>query len=78
MVVKLYCTKWCTDCKMVKNFFKENKVKFKELNVQEDSKAAEEMMSKSGQSGVPITDINGTIIIGFNIEELTKHLKLKK
>jgi glutaredoxin 3 len=78
MVVKLYSTKWCTHCKMVRNFFEENKVKFKEVNIQEDSKAAKEMVSKSGQTGVPITDINGKIVIGFNVEELAKHLKIKK
>ena len=76
MVVKLYSTKWCTYCKMVKNFFKENKIKFKEINVQEDSKAAEEMLDKSGQIGVPVIDINGKIILGFNISELKKHLNL--
>jgi glutaredoxin 3 len=78
MVVKLYSTKWCTYCKMVRNFFQENKIKFKEINIQEDPKAAKEMLNKSGQTGVPITDINGKIVIGFNVEELTKHLKTKK
>jgi glutaredoxin 3 len=78
MVVKLYSTKWCTYCKMVRNFFKENKIKFKEMNVQEDSKAAKEMLNKSGQTGVPIIDINGKIVIGFDIEELTNQLRLKK
>ena len=77
MAVKLYSTKWCTHCKMVKDFFKENKIKFKDINVQEDEKAAEEMLDKSDQMGVPVIDINGTIILGFNIEELKKHLKIE-
>jgi glutaredoxin 3 len=77
MVVKLYSTKWCTHCKMAKNFFKENKVKFKDMNVQDDEKAAEEMLDKSGQMGIPVIDINGTIILGFDIEELRKHLKIE-
>lgn len=63
---------------MVKDFFKENKVKFKEINIQENSKAAKEMISKTGQTGVPVTEINGKIVIGFNIEKLTKQLKIKK
>jgi glutaredoxin 3 len=77
MVVKLFYTKWCTDCKMAKDFLKENKVKFKEVNIQEDSKAAEEMLNKTGQSGVPVIDINGKIVIGFDNKKLMKHLKLK-
>ena len=77
MVVKLYSTKWCTYCKLVKTFFRENKIKFKEMNVQEDPKAAEEVLNKSGQTGVPIIDINGKIVIGFDIKKLMRHLKLK-
>jgi glutaredoxin 3 len=77
MVVKLYCTKWCTQCNLVKSFFKENKVKFKEMNVQEDSKAADDMKKKTGQTGVPVTDINGKIVIGFDMEKMRKYLKLK-
>ena len=76
MVVKLYCTEWCTHCKMAKSFFKENKVKFKEMDVQEDPKAAKEVLSKSGQTGIPVIDINGKIVIGFDIKKLMRHLKL--
>jgi len=61
---------------MAKEFFKDNKIRFEDINVQEDSKAAEEMIKKTGQSGVPVIDIDGKIIIGFNIEEIKKALKL--
>ncbi len=77
MVVKLYSTNWCTYCKLVRDFFRENKVKFKDVNVQRNSSAAEEMLEKTGQSGVPVIDINGKIVIGFDIKKLMKHLKLK-
>ena len=77
MVVKLYCTEWCTTCKMAKDFLKENKVKFKEMDVQEDSKAADEVEKKTGQTGVPVIDVNGKIVIGFDVKKLIKHLKLK-
>jgi len=61
---------------MAKEFFKDNKIKFEDINVQENQKAAEEMIKKTGQTGVPVIDINGKIIIGFNIEEIKKTLKL--
>jgi len=76
MVVKLYSTSWCSFCRVAKEFFKDNKIKFEDINVQEDHNAAEEMIKKSGQTGVPVIDIDGKIIIGFNIEEIKKALKL--
>ena len=77
MVVKLYSTNWCTYCKMVEDFFRENKVKFKNVNVQRNQKAAEEMKKKTGQTGVPVIEINGKIVIGFDIKKMRKYLKLK-
>jgi len=62
---------------MAKRFFKENNVKYEEVNVQENRDATEEMIQKSGQMGVPVIDVNGTIIIGFDKKALEKALKLK-
>lgn len=76
MTVKLYSTTWCSFCRVAKEFFKDNKIKFEDINVQENQKAAEEMIKKTGQTGVPVIDIDGKIIIGFNIEEIKKVLKL--
>ena len=77
MAVKIYTTSTCPWCKKTKEFFKENKVKFTEIDVGADQKAAKEMVKKSGQMGVPVTDINGEIIVGFNETKLKKALKLK-
>lgn len=63
---------------MAKEFFKKNDVKFAEINVEEDEAAAEEMIEKSGQMGVPVIDVNGEIIVGFNRPALEKALKIKK
>jgi len=52
----------------------DNNIVFVEKNVQEDYDAAEEMMAKSGQMGVPVIDIDGTIIIGFDVNKLKKML----
>ncbi len=74
--VIVYSTSWCPWCTRVKDFLKEKKVPFKDINVEKDQKAAQEMADKSGQMGVPVLDIDGTIIVGFNEPEIRKALKL--
>lgn len=77
MAVKMYTTTWCHFCKEAKKFFEENDIKFTEVNVEKDKKAAEEMIEKSGQMGVPVIEINGEIIIGFNKPAIRKALKIE-
>jgi len=77
MVVKVYSTPTCPWCHKVKEFLKENKIKFKDIDVASDQKAAKEMIKKSGQTGVPVTEVNGEIIIGFDKDALKKALKIK-
>tara|TARA_Y100000310_G_C20430293_1_gene691140 strand:+ start:175 stop:408 length:234 start_codon:yes stop_codon:yes gene_type:complete len=77
MSVTIYTTESCPWCKKTKEFFKANKISFKEKNVGEDEKAAQEAIKKSGQMGVPVTDANGTIIVGFDEAKLKKALKIK-
>lgn len=77
MVVKIYTTSMCPYCKMARDFLKDNKVKFEEINLENNQKAANEMIEKSGQTGVPVLDINGKIIVGFDVEGIKKALKLK-
>jgi glutaredoxin 3 len=77
MTVTVYSTKTCPWCAKTKEFLKKNKVKFKEIDVGADQKAAQEMIKKSGQTGVPVIDANGTIITGFDEAKLKKALKLK-
>ena len=77
MVVKIYTTSMCPYCKMAKDFLKEYKVKFEEINLENNQKAVDEMIEKSGQTGVPVLDINGKLIVGFDIEGIKKALKLK-
>ena len=76
MTVKIYSTIFCPWCKLAKEFFKENKIKFTEFNV-ENPQYAKEMIQKSGQTGVPVIDVHGKIIVGFDKEKLKKALKLK-
>ena len=77
MTVKIYSTQSCPWCHKTKEFLKKNKVKFKDIDVGSDQKAAQEMIKKSGQTGVPVLDINGEIIVGFQEEKIKKALKLK-
>ena len=54
----------------------DKKIEFKDFNVATDSEARNEMMTKSGQMGVPVVDIDGQIIIGFDKDKITAALKL--
>ena len=72
--VKVYSTTTCPWCHKVKDFLKEKGVKFEDINVGIDQKAAEEMVEKSGQMGVPVTEIDGKIIVGYDREAIEKAL----
>jgi len=62
---------------MVKDFLRKNNIKFEDIDVSSNHEAANEMIEKSGQMGVPVTDIEGEIIVGYNISALKKALKIK-
>ena len=75
--VILYGTSECQWCHRTREFFKEHKIKFKDINVDENDKALNEMIKKSGQQGVPVIDIDGKIIVGYDEEKLRELLKIK-
>lgn len=77
MTVLLYTTPGCAWCEKTKDLLKKKKIKFKELNVLKSKKYAHEMIHKSGQSGVPVVDNNGTLIVGFDERALSRSLKNK-
>jgi len=74
--VTVYSTKTCPWCVKAKEFLKQNKIKFEDKDVSADDKARNEMIKKTGQMGVPVIDINGEIIIGFDVERIKEALKL--
>ncbi len=74
--VIVYSTATCPYCVMAKDFLKQNSVEFEDIDVSQDKEKAQEMMDKSGQMGVPVIDINGKIIIGFDKEAMKKELGL--
>lgn len=75
MAVTIYSTPTCSYCNMAKSFFRHNNIAFTEYNVANDRRRAEEMARKSGQMGVPVIDINGKIVVGFNRPEIEQALK---
>tara|TARA_Y100000310_G_C20695429_1_gene825353 strand:- start:2364 stop:2624 length:261 start_codon:yes stop_codon:yes gene_type:complete len=72
--VKVYSTDSCPWCVKAKEFLKENKIEYEDLNVGTDEKARNEMIEKSGQMGVPVLDVKGTIIIGFDEPKIKEAL----
>lgn len=74
MAVTVYTTPTCPWCTRVKEYLREKNVSFTEKNVAADRAAAMEMVKKSGQMGVPVIDINGRIIVGFDKEAIDRAL----
>jgi glutaredoxin len=63
---------------MVKDFLREHKIEFEDVNVGEDQEAAKEMVKKSSQMGVPVIDIDGKIVVGFDKEKLKEALNIEE
>ena len=73
--VKIYSTPICPFCKQAKDFFKEKKIEFEDIDVSENQEAAKEMKEKSGQMAVPVIEINEKILVGFDAEKIEQALK---
>lgn len=73
--VIVYTTGTCPWCQRAKEFLKGKKIKFEEVRVDQDRKRAEEMIEKSGQTGVPVIEIGDNIIIGFDQEAIEEALE---
>ncbi|MDP7324474.1 MAG: glutaredoxin domain-containing protein [Candidatus Woesearchaeota archaeon] len=74
--VVVYSTDACPWCHKAKDFLDEMKVEYEDLNVGTDEKARNDMIEKSGQMGVPVLDVKGTIIIGFDEPKIREALGL--
>lgn len=75
--VTIYTTPTCVYCKITKNFFLDHNIQYTEKNVAQDAEARNQMIQKSGQMGVPVIDIDGKIVIGFDQEQLSGLLGIK-
>lgn len=73
--VTVYSTTWCGFCAAAKKYFDSIGVKYSEINVEQDRQAAEDMVQKSGQMGVPVIEIGKDIIVGFDKPRIDIALK---
>ena len=74
--VTVYSTPTCPYCIRAKQFLKDNNVEFENIDVSTDKTKADEMIQKSGQMSVPVLDIEGELIVGFDEERIKKALEL--
>jgi glutaredoxin-like YruB-family protein len=74
--VTVYSTPTCPYCKMAKAYLDEHKVSYKDIDVSTDRDAAAVMVERSGQMGVPVLDVAGEIIVGFDKEAIVRALEL--
>lgn len=70
MNVTVYSTPTCPYCKMAKAYLEEKGVAYENVDVSTDAAQKDEMVKKSGQMGVPVIDVGGQVIIGFDKERL--------
>lgn len=76
MSVIIYSTPRCPWCRRVKEYLEYQDIEYTDYNIYKDYNAAREMIRKSKQKGVPVLDINGHIVIGFNKKSIDKLLNL--
>ncbi len=72
--VIIFTTPTCTYCNAAKRYFREKGIRFKDVDVSRDSAAARDMVKRSGQMGVPVIDINGKVVVGFDRPKIEKYL----
>ncbi|KKQ23668.1 MAG: Glutaredoxin-like protein, YruB-family [Parcubacteria group bacterium GW2011_GWA2_37_10] len=77
-MVKIYSTPSCVYCKTLKEYFKKHNIEFTDIDVSKDEKALDKMIKDSGQMGVPVVDIDGEVITGFDKQKIDGLLKINQ
>ncbi len=75
--VTVYSTPTCTWCNTLKTWLNKNNIRYTDIDVSADQRAADELVRRSGQQGVPQTDINGRIVVGFDQQKLKELLEIR-
>lgn len=75
--VTVYSTPTCSWCTTLKTYLRTNGIRFTNIDISKDQKAAENMVRRSGKQGVPQTDINGQFIVGFDKEKINRLLGIE-
>jgi len=78
MIVKIYSTPVCPYCYTLREFFKEKGIAFEDINVSKDEKIRDDMIQRSGQMGVPVVEIDGQMVVGFDREKILNLLGIKE
>lgn len=78
MLIKVFSTPTCPYCVTLKEFLKQKGFQFEDIDVSKDEKSLEEMVKKSNQMGVPVVDIDGQIVVGFDKGKIVELLKIKE
>lgn len=76
MKVVVYTSPACANCHQLKDFLNENKVKFEEIDLSENQEMINELIKKTGQMTVPVTEIDGELVLGFDLPEIRKKLNI--
>ena len=75
--IKVYSTPTCPHCTTLKTFLNEKKLEYDDINMAIDNKAGERMIKKSGQMSVPVIEIDGKFVVGFDVNKIKKLLNIK-
>ncbi len=76
--VIVFSTPTCSYCNMAKQYFRRNKIRFKDVDVSRDPAAARDLVRHTGQMGVPVIDINGKLIVGFDKPQINRLLDISE
>lgn len=76
-MVKIYSTPTCPYCVTLKEFLREHNIEFEEIDVSQNETGLKEMIEKSGQMGVPVIEIDGQIVVGFDRARIEELLEIK-
>ena len=77
-MVKLFVTVACPYCFTLKEFLKEHNIEFEEIDVSRDEKLKEELIEKTGKMEVPVMEIHGEVVVGFDKEKIVELLNIKE
>ena len=76
-MIKVFSAPGCPYCFTLKEFLKQHDIEFEDIDVSKDENALKEMIEKSGQMGVPVIEIDGEIVVGFDKEKIVKLLNIE-
>jgi glutaredoxin 3 len=74
--VVVFTTPTCTYCRAAKTYLSQNKIRFTEVDVSRDQRAAADMVRRTGQSGVPVILIDNRPVVGFDKQRISRMLGL--